>query len=80
MSLSAVPLQSLIRQFVLGRTEGLDAASVAAFVAGWSAALDVVARSELTVPGAPPGVHATIAHVVRAIDEARRDALADPSA
>jgi hypothetical protein len=70
----------MIRQLVLGRTEDLDAPGVAAFVSGWCAALELVRRSDLTVPGAPPGVHATIARVVTSIDEARREALGDDSA
>jgi hypothetical protein len=67
-----------VEQLLLGRLDGLDAARVAAFVSGWSSALELVRRTDLTLPRAPKELEEAIAKLVSAIEAAQRAALADP--
>ncbi|TPV94791.1 MAG: hypothetical protein B7733_13340 [Myxococcales bacterium FL481] len=71
-------LDLLVRELLLARTEELSSPQLAAFVAGWSSALDLVARTDLTLPGASNELHQAIHRVVNEIRAAQRNALADP--
>lgn len=73
-----INLVQLVTQYLEARTDGLPAASVAAFVSGWSSALDVVRRSQVSVPNASADVHGTIQQLVDAIEQAQRAALEEP--
>jgi hypothetical protein len=71
-------LDNLVAQFLLGRVDGLGAPQVAAFVSGWSSALELVRRTDLTIPSASQEVKRAVDRLVEAIERARETALADP--
>jgi len=75
--LPSIELRRLIQQVVLGRIQDLDAASTAAFVRGWASALDVVRRTDLTLPGGTAEAASVVEGVVDLIEAARRRALED---
>jgi hypothetical protein len=68
-----------VEQFLTGRVEGLRAPQVAAFVSGWTSALELVRRTDLTIPAESDAVKAAVARLVEAIESAQRTALADPT-
>jgi hypothetical protein len=70
-------LDQLVAQFLLGRVDGLGAPQVAAFVSGWSSALELVRRTDLTIPLASQEVKGAVVHLVEAIERARQTALDD---
>lgn len=74
-SQAVVPLSTLVEQYLLGRTDGLSAPQVAAFISGWSSALEVVRRVDLTHPGSPEETKRVVEAIVDAIEEARRRVL-----
>jgi hypothetical protein len=74
----ALGVQAIARQLVLGATEGFAAAQVAAFVAGWQAALELLARTDVTMPHGSEELRRAIAQLVADLDAATRDALEDP--
>jgi len=74
----SVPLQSLIQQFLLGRTEGLAAPQVAAFVSGWSSALELVRRADLLLPAVTPEFCSTLKRLLDELELAQEVVLADP--
>jgi hypothetical protein len=71
------PVQRLIEQLLIGRLDGLDGRAVAAFLSGWSSALELVRRVDLTMPDATPEVAESIRQLVSAIDQAQRAIVAD---
>lgn len=73
----SIPLRRLVQQLLLGRVEDLDAPATAAFVSGWSSALELVRRTELSAPEATAQEQATVVAVVDAIEAARRQVLDD---
>ena len=73
-----LPLDQLVEQFLTGRVDGLGAPQVAAFVSGWSSALELVRRTDLTIPEQTEEVKRAVARLVEAIERAQRTALADP--
>jgi hypothetical protein len=75
---SPTALDQLVAQFLLGRVDGLGAPQVAAFVSGWSSALELVRRTDLTIPLASQEVKRAVDRLVEAIERARETALADP--
>jgi hypothetical protein len=70
-------LSLLVRELLLARTEGLEPAQLAAFVSGWTSVLELLARTDLTLSDAEPGVRDAVARVVDRIEHAQRDVLAD---
>jgi hypothetical protein len=70
-------LSLLVRELLLARTDGLEARELAAFISGWTSALELVARTDLTLAGAEPAVREAIARVVGRIEHVQRDVLAD---
>jgi hypothetical protein len=71
------PLIMLVQQLLLAATDDLPQTAVAAYVAGWTAALELVERTDLTLPRADAAVHAAIAEAVGRIRLAQRMALDD---
>lgn len=67
----------LVQQLLLGRTEGLSAPQLAAFISGWTSLLDLLKRPELCLPDAPAEVHAALTELVEAIRRAQELALGD---
>lgn len=73
-----VPLERMVEQLLLGRLDGLDGPSVAAFVSGWSSVLEIIRRVEVTLPDATPEVVEAFRQLSSAIELAQRAVLADP--
>ncbi len=71
------PLMLLVRELLLARTEGLDPPQLAAFVSGWTSVLELLARTDLTLPDAEDGVRDAVARVVGRIEHAQRDVLGE---
>ena len=67
----------LVRELLLARTEGLEPRQLAAFVAGWTSAVELFARTDLTLPDAEAGVRDAVARIVDRIEHAQRDVLGD---
>ncbi len=67
----------LVQQLLLGRTEGLAAPQLAAFIGGWTSLLDLLKRPELCLPGASAEVHAALVELVAAIERAQEMVLRD---
>lgn len=70
------PLVLLVRALLLAGTEDLGASQVAAYVSGWTAALDLVERTDLTAPG-DPELRSAVSDLVARIRDAQRSALSD---
>lgn len=68
----------LVSQYFSGKLEGLEAPHVAAFLSGWSGALDLLRRFELTLPNADPETRGELLSAVEAVESAQRIAFADP--
>lgn len=73
-----VPVAQLVSQYLEGRLDGLPAAGVASFVLGWTSALELVRRTDVTLPDAPDNVRQGIAQLCAAIEQATKAVLADP--
>lgn len=72
------PLVDLVETYLLERTRDLSAPQTAAFVAGWTSALELLHRTDLTLPGAPPAIVRAIATLIERISAAQVAALDDP--
>jgi hypothetical protein len=67
----------LVRELLLARTDGLEARQMAAFVDGWTSVLELIRRTDLTVPDAQPALHSAIGQIVERIRAAQAIALDD---
>lgn len=67
----------VISQLLLGRTEGLSASQLAAFLSGWTSLLDLLKRPELCLPDAAPEVHDALRSLVQQIELAQAEILGD---
>ncbi len=74
MTLS-LPLHIVVQQLLLGRTDGLTAPQLAAFLSGWTSLLDLLKRPELCLPGASSEVQAALAELVEQIEGAQTTVL-----
>ncbi|MBL4686187.1 MAG: hypothetical protein JKY37_16460 [Nannocystaceae bacterium] len=72
-------LRHLVQQLLLGHVDELDARCTAAFVQGWSSALALMRRSEITAAGASVEVQAAVTTAVDRVEAARRQVLDDDS-
>lgn len=70
----------LVQQLLLGRTEGLSAPQLAAFLSGWTSVLELLRRSELCLPDAPPEVQEALRALVEQIERAQAEILSDDDA
>ncbi|MBV1857745.1 MAG: hypothetical protein KUG77_04975 [Nannocystaceae bacterium] len=68
-------LNRLVSQSLMAHGEELPAPQVAAYLSGWSSALELVRRTDLTMPTASPELHRAMASVVAALDAAARSVL-----
>jgi len=68
-------LELLVRELLMARTEGLPAPALAAFVSGWTSVLELLRRTDLTMPGEDPGVVAALGRVIDRVEQAQRDVL-----
>ena len=67
----------LVEQFLVGRVDDLDAQGVAAFVSGWTSALELMKRTDLLLPDANEAVREAVAELVSLVESVQRDVLAD---
>lgn len=67
----------LIQQLLLGRTEGLTASQLAAFLSGWTSLLDLLKRPDVCLPDAAPEVHEALRSLAREIERAQAEILSD---
>jgi len=74
---ASIPLHMVVQQLLLGRTEGLSAPQLAAFVGGWTSLLDLLRRPELCLPAASTEVHEALTELVAAIERAQATVLDD---
>ena len=71
------PLEILVRELLLIRTEALDASRLAAYLDGWQSLLELLQRTDLVLPGEPPETREAIAAIVERIRASTAAALAD---
>lgn len=74
---SSDPLDDIVRELLLERTSGLDAARLAAFIDGWGSLLRLLDRHELLLPGAPPELLEALAAMLQRIRAAQTRVLDD---
>jgi hypothetical protein len=74
---SSPALRRLVREHLLERSEGLPPASLAAFIAGWGNALQLLRRSHAELPWVSPQEHRWISELLDAVEEASRVELDD---
>lgn len=65
----------LVQQLLLGRTDGLSASQLAAFLSGWTSVLDLLKRPELCLPDAAPEVQDALRCLAREIERAQAEIL-----
>lgn len=70
----------LVRQYLLGRTEGMSAPQLAAFLDGWSSAIDLFKRADLCLPDGSEELREALRRLVAEIETAQELALADDEA
>ncbi len=73
----STPLHILVQQLLFGRTEGLSAPQLAAFVDGWSSLLDLLERPEVCLPEASDEVREGLSALAQRIREAQEEILDD---
>lgn len=67
----------LVKQFLVGRVDDLDAQGVAAFVSGWTSALELMKRTDLILPDADEAVTDAVVRLVSLIESVQREVLTD---
>lgn len=67
----------LVQQLLLGRTEGLSAPQLAAFLSGWTSVLELLRRPELCLPDAPAEVQEALRALAEQIERAQAEILGD---
>lgn len=71
------PLDDIIRELLIERTEGLEAPGVAAFIDGWGSLLRLLERSALLLPGAPEELLEAFSTAIGRIRAAQERVLED---
>lgn len=71
------PLDVLVRELLLVRTDDLSGPQLAAFVDGWSSLLGLLGRTDLVLPEAPAEVADAVARVVERVRAAQARVLGD---
>ena len=69
------PLDEIVRELLLERTDGLPAPSLAAFIDGWGSLLRLLDRTSLLLPGAPSELAEAFEQVVSRIRAAQARVL-----
>ena len=70
-------LTVLVREVLLERTAKLDGPRLAAFVDGWTSALDLLGRVELILPTASPALREALLELLARIKTTQIEALED---
>ncbi|MCA9701657.1 MAG: hypothetical protein KC431_29320 [Myxococcales bacterium] len=71
------PLDDVVRELLLERTQGLDGPRTAAFIDGWGSLMKLMRRVDLLMPAAPPEVLAALEAILRRIRQAQDRVLED---
>lgn len=71
------PLDDIVRELLLERTDGLDAPRVAAFIDGWGSLMRLLGHTHLLLPGAPEPLRLAFEAAIRRIREAQERVLDD---
>ena len=71
------PLHILVQQLLLGRTEDLSPAQLAAFLDGWTSLLELLARTDVCLPEGPEELREGLFALVERIKRAQEEILAD---
>lgn len=74
---SSPALRRLVREHLLERSDGLPPASLAAFIAGFGSALQLLRRSHASLPWVSPQAHAWVAELLDAVELASAAELED---
>lgn len=74
---SSPALRRLVREHLLERSEGLPPASLAAFIAGWGSALQLLRRSHAELPWVSPQEQRSIGELLDAVEDASQAELDD---
>ncbi|MEX1363964.1 MAG: hypothetical protein AB1Z98_12615 [Nannocystaceae bacterium] len=74
---SSPALRRLVREHLLVRSEGMSPASLAAFIAGFGSALDLLRRSQAELPWVSPERYRSVVELIDAVQDAARDELDD---
>ena len=71
------PLVELVEEYLLDRTRGLSGPQTAAFLSGWTSALELLQRTDLTLAGAPDAIVRAVQTLTSRISAAQVAALDD---
>lgn len=71
------PLDTLVHDMLLERTQDLDGPRLAAFIDGWGSVLRLLEHREKLLPNAPEAVHEAIETMLRRIRAAQDRVLDD---
>jgi hypothetical protein len=74
---SSSALRRLVREHLLGRSEGLPPASLAAFISGWGSALQLLRRAHAELPWVSPQQQRWVGELIDAVEDATQGEL-DP--
>ncbi len=74
---SSPALRRLVREHLLERSEGMPPASLAAFIAGWGSALQLLRRSHVELPWVSTREQQWIGDLIDTVEEASRAELED---
>lgn len=74
---SSPALRRLVREHLLERSEGLPPPSLAAFIAGWGSALQLLRRSHAELPWVSSREHQWIGDLLDAVEQASQAELED---
>lgn len=74
---SSPALRRLVREHLLERSDGLPPASLAAFIAGWGSALQLLRRSHAELPWVSAQEHRWIGDLIDAVEAASQAELED---
>lgn len=72
-------LEILTRALLLERSEQYADPELIAFLDGWSAALELLQKSDLLLPGAPAELREAVSACVEKVRQAQYDALEEPA-
>ena len=71
------PLDTIIHELLLGRTQGLDGPRLAAFIDGWGSMLSLLDHPEALMPGAPEALLEAVNGIVERIRAVQARVLED---
>jgi hypothetical protein len=73
----SIPVQKLIEQLLIGKLDGLSGPQTAAFLAGWTSAIDLLRRVDVTMPDASDEIRRAVGELVRMLEAAQVEVVSD---